>query len=137
MKSLRTLLCLAAMALTACLANAADPAPAAAEGQEAFTLYRFSGPNETLKMLDEQLRKDPRFSELGCERTNQTSKGAPRYKCKQNDGRTYEFFMSNMQPTTQLKSSSGNCPAGCVFTRCPPNAGPWICCKVPNYIPCK
>lgn len=135
MKSLRTLLCLAVATFATCLANAADPVPAA--GSESFTLYQFSGTSEAVKLMDAQLRKDPRFAELGCEQTNSTKgKTAPRYLCKQNDGRTYEFFMSNVQPGTQLKSSSGACKAGCYLMHCPPNAGPIICCKVPGYLPC-
>ncbi len=135
MKSLRSLFLIAILALTASAAHAADLAPATS--QEAFTLYQFSGSSEALKMMDEQLRKDPRFSELGCEQTNKAKrKSAPRYLCNQNDGRTYEFFMSNLKTGVQLKSSSGACPAGCTLMKCPPNIGPIACCKFPPYRIC-
>lgn len=128
------LACAAGFALTA-NAIAAEPAPAT--GSESFTLYQFAGSSKALGMLDEQIQKDPRFKELGCERTNAgKSKQAPKYVCKQNTGRAYELFMSGVKSGIKMNSSATACPTGCVFTRCPPPSGPYKCCNTSNWQPC-
>lgn len=135
MKNLFTLLaCLVGLAL-APAAMAAEPAPAV--GGESFTLYEFVGSSKALGPLDEQLQKDPRFKELGCERTNAgKNKQAPKYLCKQNNGRAYELFMSGVKGGVKLNSSAAACPTGCVFTRCPPPSGPYKCCNTTTWQPC-
>lgn len=129
--------------LLACIANlilatapmAAEPAPPA--GGETFTLYEFAGSGKALGMLDEQLQKDPRFKEMGCERANAgKSKHAPKYVCKQNNGRAYELFMSGVNSGVRMNSTAGACPTGCVYTRCPPPSGPYKCCSTSTWQPC-
>lgn len=129
---------LALAAWTPMMTHAAEVAPVTGTpSKEAFTLYEYHGAGEALGQVMKYVESDPRFKELGCERTSTGKSGrASRYLCKQNTGATYEFFLSGLRKEVQLNSSSGVCPTGCYLIRCPPPSGPYKCCNPTTYQPC-